>query len=35
LSVLESTEGKEQLTLYTCTPIYIATQRLVIIADRI
>lgn len=28
-------QDKEQLTLYTCTPIYIATHRLVIIADRI
>ncbi len=35
LSVLESTPGKEQLTLYTCTPIYVATHRLVIVAERI
>lgn len=35
LSVLESDPDREQLTLYTCTPIYVATQRLVIIADRI
>ena len=35
VEVLESIEGKETLTLYTCTPIYIATQRLVIIAERI
>jgi len=35
LSVLESTPDKETLTLYTCTPIYIATHRLVIIAERI
>lgn len=35
LSVLEPVEGKEQLTLYTCTPIYIASHRLVIIAERI
>ena len=31
VSVLEDT-GVEQLTLYTCTPIYVATHRLVIIA---
>ncbi|MBR4707738.1 MAG: class D sortase [Pseudobutyrivibrio sp.] len=35
LSVLEATPDKETLTLYTCTPIYIATHRLVIIAERI
>ncbi len=34
LSVLEPTE-EEVLTLYTCTPIYIATHRLVITAERI
>ena len=31
VSVLDDT-GVEQLTLYTCTPIYVATHRLVIIA---
>lgn len=35
VEILESIEGKETLTLYTCTPIYIATQRLVIIAERV
>ena len=35
LSVLEDTPDSETLTLYTCTPIYIATHRLVIIAERI
>lgn len=35
VEVLEPIEGKETLTLYTCTPIYIATHRLVIIAERI
>jgi sortase A len=34
VEILENTE-KEQLTLYTCTPIYIATHRLVVIADRV
>ncbi|WP_050008218.1 class D sortase [Butyrivibrio sp. WCE2006] len=34
LSVLDNTE-EEILTLYTCTPIYIATHRLVIIAKRV
>ena len=34
LSVLDNTED-ETLTLYTCTPIYIATHRLVIIAKRV
>ena len=34
LSVLEDTPGKDQLTLYTCTPIYVASHRLVIIAER-
>ena len=34
LSVLEQTD-EEILTLYTCTPIYIASHRLVIIAERI
>ena len=31
ISILEDT-GEEQLTLYTCTPIYVATHRLIIIA---
>ncbi len=35
LEILEPIDGKETLTLYTCTPIYIATHRLVIIAERI
>ncbi len=35
LSVLESDPERETLTLYTCTPIYIATHRLVILAERI
>ncbi|MBE5906118.1 MAG: class D sortase [Lachnospiraceae bacterium] len=34
ISILENT-SEEQLTLYTCTPIYIATHRLVVIAKRI
>ena len=34
LSVLDPTD-KEQLTLYTCTPIYVASHRLVIIAERV
>ncbi|MCR4677268.1 MAG: class D sortase [Lachnospiraceae bacterium] len=34
LSVLEPTDT-ETLTLYTCTPLYLATHRLVIIANRI
>ncbi len=34
LSVLEATDT-ETLTLYTCTPLYLATHRLVIVADRI
>ena len=33
LSVLESTVT-ETLTLYTCTPLYLATHRLVIVAER-
>ena len=33
LSVLEPTDT-ETLTLYTCTPLYLATHRLVIIANR-
>ena len=32
ISVLED-NGKEQLTLYACTPIYVATHRLVIVAE--
>ncbi len=35
VEILEPIEGKETLTLYTCTPIYIATHRLVIIAERV
>ncbi|MBO6128132.1 MAG: class D sortase [Pseudobutyrivibrio sp.] len=35
VDILEPVEGKEILTLYTCTPIYIATHRLVIIAERV
>ena len=35
VEILEPVEGKEILTLYTCTPIYIASHRLVIIAERI
>ena len=35
VQVLEPVEDKEILTLYTCTPIYVATHRLVIIAERI
>lgn len=34
VEILEDTED-EQLTLYTCTPIYIATHRLVIIAKPV
>lgn len=34
LSVLEPTDT-ETLTLYTCTPLYLATHRLVIVANRI
>lgn len=34
VEILESTD-KEILTLYTCTPIYIATHRLVVIAERV
>ena len=34
VSILENTPD-EQLTLYTCTPIYSATHRLVVIAERI
>lgn len=33
LSILEDT-GEETLTLYTCTPLYLATHRLVIVAKR-
>ena len=33
LSVLEQTDT-QTLTLYTCTPIYLATHRLVIVAER-
>ena len=33
LSVLEETDT-ETLTLYTCTPLYLATHRLVIVAER-
>lgn len=33
LSVLEATDT-ETLTLYTCTPLYLATHRLVIVAER-
>ena len=33
VEILNNTED-EQITLYTCTPIYIATHRLVIIAKR-
>ena len=33
--ILDNIGDKETLTLYTCTPIYIATHRLVIIATRI
>lgn len=35
VEVLEPIEDKETLTLYTCTPIYVATHRLVIIAERV
>lgn len=35
VEILEPVEDKEILTLYTCTPIYIASHRLVIIAERI
>ncbi|MBR4669735.1 MAG: class D sortase [Butyrivibrio sp.] len=34
IEILDPTED-EQLTLYTCTPIYIATHRLVVIAKRV
>lgn len=34
-SVLNQSNSKEVLTLYTCTPLYIATHRLVIIAKRL
>jgi len=34
VEILENTD-KEILTLYTCTPIYIATHRLVVIAERV
>lgn len=34
LEILDETEN-EQLTLFTCTPIYIASHRLVVIADRV
>ena len=34
IEILENTD-KEILTLYTCTPIYIATHRLVVVAERI
>ena len=34
VEILDPTDD-EQLTLYTCTPIYIATHRLVVIAKRI
>lgn len=34
VSILENTDD-EILTLYTCTPIYIATHRLVVIAKRV
>lgn len=34
VSILDNTE-EEILTLYTCTPIYIATHRLVVIAERV
>lgn len=34
VSILENTD-EEILTLYTCTPIYIATHRLVVIAERV
>lgn len=33
--ILDNIGDKETLTLYTCTPIYIATHRLVIIATRV
>ncbi|SDB35206.1 class D sortase [Eubacterium oxidoreducens] len=33
LSVLEQSTDKKLLTLYTCTPIYVATHRLVITAE--
>ena len=35
VEILEPIEGKETLTLYTCTPLYIASHRLVVIAERI
>ena len=34
VEILDPTD-REQLTLFTCTPIYLATHRLVVIADRI
>ena len=34
VEILDQTD-REQLTLFTCTPIYLATHRLVVIADRI
>ncbi|SFP90326.1 sortase A [Butyrivibrio proteoclasticus] len=34
VDILENTEN-EILTLYTCTPIYIATHRLVVVAERV
>lgn len=34
LEILDDRDS-EQLTLYTCTPLYIATHRLVVIADRV
>jgi len=35
VSEIQDDRGSEQLTLYTCTPLYIATRRLVVIADRV
>ncbi|MCR5671704.1 MAG: class D sortase [Butyrivibrio sp.] len=35
VSILEQDTDKEILTLYTCTPIYIASHRLVVIAERV
>ena len=35
VEILESDGETEQLTLYTCTPIYVATHRLVIVAERV
>lgn len=34
VEILENTD-KEILTLYTCTPIYIATHRLVVVSERV